>query len=71
MIDTTKPTVVKLELAYDTETGAFEVKSNSQNQITLLGMLSMAKLGAKPPTKEPAIKVATEIPAGAVVPGHS
>ena len=42
MIDCTKGTVVTIHLSYDTATGAFEARSNSLNQITTRGMLSMA-----------------------------
>lgn len=41
MIDATKNTVVQITLSYDTATGAFEARSNSLNQITTRGMLSM------------------------------
>ena len=63
-IDATKNTVVQIQLSYDTETGTFEARSNSLNQITTRGMLSMAvdALVKAKDTAKPAIEIAHTIP---------
>lgn len=68
MIDCTKNTVVTINLNYDTATGAFEARTNSLNQITTRGMLSM---GVDALVKAKEVKPAIEVVGADAIPAKA